>query len=237
MRHLCILGSTGSIGLNTLQVIRDHRERFKVIALTAHSNIEVLAGQCLEFQPAIAVVATETGATELRALIATNCPKTEILWGPHSLELVASHPEVDTVMAAIVDPGSWSRDDARRSAFFAVVLDGHSDVRGVHHHSIGVRDVLLRAVKNQLFGQCLAFGLNFSPSVVWRRGQSLLPNKNLLVLHNRQKILKRFLTLKRCSDRLKMLGHPIKSLVVKRPIGLYPILSPIILNWRCFNRC
>ena len=102
MRHLCILGSTGSIGLNTLQVIRDHRERFKVIALTAHSNIEVLAGQCLEFQPAIAVVGTESGATQLRALIASNCPKTEVLWGPQSLELVASHPQVDTVMAAIV---------------------------------------------------------------------------------------------------------------------------------------
>ena len=102
MRHLCILGSTGSIGLNTLSVVRDHRERFEVIALTAYSKIQVLAGQCREFQPLIAVVGTEAGATELRSLIASDCPHTEIVWGSESLELVVSHPQVDTVMAAIV---------------------------------------------------------------------------------------------------------------------------------------
>ena len=65
LKQLAILGSTGSIGVNTLDVIRAHPDRFKVVALTAAKQIERLAEQCIEFKPVIAVVAEADGAAQL----------------------------------------------------------------------------------------------------------------------------------------------------------------------------
>ena len=102
LKQVAILGSTGSIGVNTLDVIRAHPERFKVVALTAAKQIERLAEQCIEFQPAIAVVADAGGAAQLSRLLQENKISTEVLYGPQALVRAVTESGCDTVMAAIV---------------------------------------------------------------------------------------------------------------------------------------
>ena len=79
MRHVCVLGSTGSIGVNTLQVVRAHPQLFQVKALTAHSNVEVLAQQCVEFKPDLAVVGSASAAQKLQDLLYAANIKTNVL--------------------------------------------------------------------------------------------------------------------------------------------------------------
>ena len=101
-KKLTILGSTGSIGTNTLDVIRRHPQRYQVIALCAHNQIDRLFEQCLEFQPRYAVVRSAELALELKArLVAAHSPVT-VDSGSEALVRMAELPEVDTVMAAIV---------------------------------------------------------------------------------------------------------------------------------------
>lgn len=102
MKALTILGSTGSIGVNTLDIIGQHLDRFKVIALTAHHNIELLFKQCIHYKPAYAVVSIEKLADNLQQRLREKGLKTEVLFGAKALADVASLSEVDTVMAAIV---------------------------------------------------------------------------------------------------------------------------------------
>jgi 1-deoxy-D-xylulose-5-phosphate reductoisomerase len=102
MRHICVLGSTGSIGVNTLQVVRSHPDLFTVKALTAHSNIEVLAKQCIEFKPELAVVGSASAAEALQDLLKAAHIKTDVQYGPQALAIASTLASVDTVMAAIV---------------------------------------------------------------------------------------------------------------------------------------
>ncbi|MEI7429554.1 MAG: 1-deoxy-D-xylulose-5-phosphate reductoisomerase [Betaproteobacteria bacterium] len=102
VQKLTILGSTGSIGVNTLDVIRHHPERYKIIALCAHNQIDRLFDQCLEFQPLHAVVRDSTLASQLRARLAAVSCATSVECGPDALVRMAELPEVDCVMAAIV---------------------------------------------------------------------------------------------------------------------------------------
>jgi 1-deoxy-D-xylulose-5-phosphate reductoisomerase len=102
MRHIAILGSTGSIGVNTLDVIRAHPDRFKVFALTASKQVELLAEQCIEFAPAIAVIGDAQGATRLTALLSGKGIRTQVLYGPEALLTAVTDSGCDTVMAAIV---------------------------------------------------------------------------------------------------------------------------------------
>jgi 1-deoxy-D-xylulose-5-phosphate reductoisomerase len=97
---LTVLGSTGSIGVSTLDVVARHPERFEVVALTGHARVDVLAQQCKQFRPRYAVVADAERATQLRQLLGET--GTEVLDGEQALVDVASLPEVDAVMAAIV---------------------------------------------------------------------------------------------------------------------------------------
>lgn len=99
---LTILGSTGSIGVSTLDVIRRHPQRYRVAALCAHSKVDALFAQCLEFRPALAVIGDSARATALAALLREAGVDTEVRHGPASLEEAAALPEVDAVMAAIV---------------------------------------------------------------------------------------------------------------------------------------
>jgi 1-deoxy-D-xylulose-5-phosphate reductoisomerase len=101
-RHLTILGSTGSIGVNTLDVVARHPERFRVTALTANTSAKEMLEQCKRFQPRYAVLLDEASADWLQTQIRVAGLVTEVLWGVASLEKVASLPEVDIVMAAIV---------------------------------------------------------------------------------------------------------------------------------------
>lgn len=102
MRHICILGSTGSIGVNTLDVIRKHPDLFTVRALTAYSNVDLLAKQCLEFKPDLAVVGSALAAQQLEEKLAGATVKIEVLYGSESLITASTLDQVDTVMAAIV---------------------------------------------------------------------------------------------------------------------------------------
>jgi 1-deoxy-D-xylulose-5-phosphate reductoisomerase len=99
---LTILGATGSIGVSTLDVVARHPERFEVVALTGHSQVDVLAAQCRRFRPAYAVVGSAAAAQQLAGLLREADLRTEVLYGVDALTEVASLPEVDAVMAAIV---------------------------------------------------------------------------------------------------------------------------------------
>ncbi len=99
---LTILGATGSIGVSTLDVVARHPDRFQVVAMTGHSQVEVLAAQCRRFRPAYAVVGGAAEAGRLAALLREADLRTEVLYGAEALVQVAALSEVDAVMAAIV---------------------------------------------------------------------------------------------------------------------------------------
>ena len=102
MQQLTILGSTGSIGVNTLDIVRRHPQRYRVVALCAHRQADRLFAQCLEFRPRHAVVGDAALAAELAARLAVaGCP-TAVAHGPEALIHMVQLPEVDAVMAAIV---------------------------------------------------------------------------------------------------------------------------------------
>lgn len=102
MQNVTILGSTGTIGLQTLDVIARHASEYKVFALAANSNVDSLLKQCLQFKPEIAVLLDEKAAVDLRAKLKSHQCKTEIISGMTGLEQVSSDAQVDIVMAAIV---------------------------------------------------------------------------------------------------------------------------------------
>ena len=97
-----VLGSTGSIGVNTLDVIGRHPGRFEVFALTASTNVELMTAQCVKFRPAYAVMASATHGKALESVLRGLALPTRVLWGTSSIEMVAGHALADVVMAAIV---------------------------------------------------------------------------------------------------------------------------------------
>ena len=102
LRQISILGSTGSIGVNTLDVVARHPDRFRIVALAARRQINRLRQQCIDFRPEFAVIGSAQDASELqKQLKAARC-NTEVLHGEGALDTIASLPQVDTVMAAIV---------------------------------------------------------------------------------------------------------------------------------------
>ena len=102
VQNLTILGSTGSIGVSTLDVIRRHPQRYRIIALCAHQQLDRLFDQCLEFSPRYAVVRDAALAAQLAArLLEAGCA-TSVEHGPEALVRMATLPEVNSVMAAIV---------------------------------------------------------------------------------------------------------------------------------------
>jgi 1-deoxy-D-xylulose-5-phosphate reductoisomerase len=102
MRHICVLGSTGSIGVSTLDVILAHPDLFKVESLTAHSNIELLAKQCAEFKPTMVVVGSADAASRLNEQLKSMGLTVTVDHGPEALVSASTLTSVDTVMAAIV---------------------------------------------------------------------------------------------------------------------------------------
>ncbi|MBC5783321.1 1-deoxy-D-xylulose-5-phosphate reductoisomerase [Ramlibacter sp. USB13] len=101
-QRLAVLGSTGSIGANTLDVVARHPDRFEVFALSASSQVDPMLQQCLQFRPAFAVMAQEEAGRALAARIESSGLPTRVLWGASALDTVAAHEQVDTVMASIV---------------------------------------------------------------------------------------------------------------------------------------
>ncbi|KAG1658073.1 1-deoxy-D-xylulose 5-phosphate reductoisomerase [Nymphon striatum] len=101
-KGICILGSTGTIGVNTLDVISRHPEDYEVIALTASESIDDLEKQCLKYNPLFAVMVNDKKAKDLHKRLTASGSATKVLAGKESLETVSTLDEVDYVMAAIV---------------------------------------------------------------------------------------------------------------------------------------
>jgi len=102
VQRVCILGATGSIGGNTLDVLSRHIERFEVFALSAGSRVDELFQQCVRWRPRYAVLSSEAAAVTLRARLREAGMVTEVMSGEAALCEVAAHPDVDVVMGAIV---------------------------------------------------------------------------------------------------------------------------------------
>ena len=102
LRQLTILGATGSIGASTLDVVARHADRFRVTALAAHSQVERMFEHCVRFAPRYAVMVDARSADLLERRVRAAGLATQVLAGARALQTVATLPEIDTVMAAIV---------------------------------------------------------------------------------------------------------------------------------------
>ncbi len=144
MQTLTLLGATGSIGRSTLEVVALHPERYQIFALSAHRNVPLLAQQCVRFNARYAVVSQEREAEQLHQLLrqqGASLP-TEVLVGAQALCTVAAHPQVDTVMAAIVGaaglPSTLAAAQAGKRILLAnkeaLVMSGSLMMQTVHEH-------------------------------------------------------------------------------------------------------
>ena len=102
MKAVTILGSTGSIGVSTLDVLSRHSDKFRVYALTANTAVDSLLQQCLQYQPEIAVLADEAAAEKLQHRLQQQGSATTVLAGADALQAVAASEHTDYVVAAIV---------------------------------------------------------------------------------------------------------------------------------------
>jgi len=107
-QRITVLGSTGSIGTNTLDVIARHPQRFQVFALTGATQVDVMLRQCAQFKPRFVVMAHADAAKALKDKLHAEGLAVEVLTGPHALDEVSAHPDVDAVMAAIVGAAGLS---------------------------------------------------------------------------------------------------------------------------------
>ena len=101
-QKITVLGSTGSIGTNTLDVVARHPEQYEIFALSASTQVDLMLRQCVQFKPRFAVMASAPHAQQLAEGIKQNGLVTQVLQAQDALEVIASHPDVDAVMAAIV---------------------------------------------------------------------------------------------------------------------------------------
>jgi len=140
VQNITILGSTGSIGKSTLDVVARHSGEYQIIALTAQQQDELLFEQCQCFHPRYAVLLDEAAAERLRARLLAAGLDTEVLCGAEALVRVAILPEVDAVMAAIVGaagmPPTLAAAQAGKKILLAnketLVLAGHLFMEAVH---------------------------------------------------------------------------------------------------------
>ena len=158
-RSISVLGSTGSIGTNTLDVIARHPDRFDVYALAAHSSVDTMLAQCLAFSPRYAVMMDEAAATLLRQRLTVESV-TEVMHGEASLAAVVTAPQVDVVMAAIVGaaglPSTLAAARAGKTLLLAnkesLVMGGHLLMRAVRES--GAQLLPIDSEHNAIF-QCM----------------------------------------------------------------------------------
>ena len=140
-QRVTVLGSTGSVGVNTLDVIAAHPERFEVFALSAATQVDLMLAQCARFKPHYAVMASAPHARLLAEKIKLNQLSTQILQGPDALEIIASHELTDSVMAAIVGA-------AGLGACMAAALSGKRLLLANKEALVVGGDVFMRAVRD-----------------------------------------------------------------------------------------
>ncbi|MEY3810453.1 MAG: 1-deoxy-D-xylulose 5-phosphate reductoisomerase [Pseudomonadota bacterium] len=102
MEKIVILGSTGSIGCNALEVIKLHKEKYKVFALTANKNVDLLTQQCVDFEPEFVIALNQDANQQLKKNLLASNIKTIVLDDEKSLDWLASHKDTATVISAIV---------------------------------------------------------------------------------------------------------------------------------------
>jgi len=159
-KNITILGATGTIGVNTLDVIARHPGRFRAYALTANTRFEPLLEQCRRFRPRYAVMLDEDAADRLLSAIKAEGLETDVLCGMAALEQVSAHPEVDAVMAAIVGAAglrpSLSAARAGKRVLLAnketLVMSGSLFMEAVREH--GATLLPIDSEHNAIF-QCL----------------------------------------------------------------------------------
>jgi 1-deoxy-D-xylulose-5-phosphate reductoisomerase len=163
LKGITILGATGTIGINTLDVIKQHHEQFEVVALTANQQVERLEALCKEWSPRYAVMADKNAALQLeQRLKKVNAP-VQVLSGTEGLTFVARLPEVDMVMAAIVGsagllPTLAAAKAGKRILLAnkeALVMSGPLFMEAVHQH--GAELLPIDSEHNAIF-QCMPFG-------------------------------------------------------------------------------
>lgn len=108
VQNITILGSTGSIGTSTLDVLSRHPEAYALHALTASTQVDVMLAQCAQFKPKVAVMAQEAAGRQLADRVLAEGLPVQVRWGAQALVEVASDPGVDAVMAAIVGAAGLS---------------------------------------------------------------------------------------------------------------------------------
>ncbi len=159
-QQITILGATGSIGVSTLDVVSRHPQRYRVFALTAHSNVVVMLAQCLQFQPDFAVMMDADAAEQLAQALDNEGLQTQVLCGIEALEQVAEHQQVDIVMAAIVGAAGMrpalAAAKAGKKVLLAnketLVMAGHLFMEAVKHN--GATLLPIDSEHNAIF-QCL----------------------------------------------------------------------------------
>jgi 1-deoxy-D-xylulose-5-phosphate reductoisomerase len=168
-RMVSVLGSTGSIGVSTLDVIARHPDRFSVYALAANSSVDAMLAQCLAHSPRYAVMMDEAAAERLRGRLPTEC-STEVLQGEDGLRQVVTAPEVDSVMAAIVGavglPSTLAAARAGKTVLLAnkesLVMGGHLLMRAVRE--AGAQLLPIDSEHNAIF-QCMPVDETARPSL------------------------------------------------------------------------
>lgn len=160
MKGIAVLGATGTIGVNTLDVIARHPTRYRVVALTAHSQHERLAEQCVRFEPDYAVMVDADAAEKLQQILNRQGCSTRVLQGDDALSRVASLDEVQIVMAAIVGaaglPSTIAAARAGKRILLAnkesLVMSGHLFMEEVRQH--GAELLPIDSEHNAIF-QCM----------------------------------------------------------------------------------
>lgn len=147
MKQIAILGSTGSIGTQTLDVVRQHRNDFAVYALTAHRSVEMLIGQALEFNPAVVCIADESCYPRLRDAL-SDLP-IKVMAGEKALEEIVTMPSIDVVVAAMVGyaglPSTIAAIKAKKTIALAnketLVVAGEIICRLAHRNKVAILPV------------------------------------------------------------------------------------------------
>jgi len=171
MIGITILGSTGTIGINTLDVIARHPSRFRVFALTANRNVKDLLAQCITWRPAFAVMVDAQAARELRTGLKEAGVATEVLDGETGLCTVAAHPETGYVMAGIVGAAGLLPNLAAARAGKRVmlankeslVMSGQLFINAVREN--GAELLPIDSEHNAIF-QCMPSGSGYAPAAL-----------------------------------------------------------------------
>jgi 1-deoxy-D-xylulose-5-phosphate reductoisomerase len=169
MRMISVLGCTGSIGVNTLDVVQRHSGDYRVFGLAANRSVEAILAQCLVYKPVYAVMMCEQAAAQLEARLPSDSP-TKVLQGESGLELISTAPEVDAVMAAIVGaaglPSALAAARAGKTLLLAnkesLVMGGHLLMQAVRDN--GAKLLPIDSEHNAIF-QCMPVTDNAVPAL------------------------------------------------------------------------